>query len=388
MSDSFDEITRQLGKRHRKTRHLKMLSMSALVASGLFLAIFLGDMVQRGWSAFLQGRVQVEVSYSEKTRAMPLNAVDEQYQPLISQGFFWNLPDRLENNPSLLGTTRTEWVVAATQVDQYLKDRSHSLSSQEQALVDQMVAQDRAGLKFNTTFFTAGGSRSAAMAGIGAAALGTLLTIAVTMAISLPIGVMTAIYLEEFAPKNRLTRLIEVNINNLAAVPSILFGLLGLAIFIGFFGMPRSSPLVGGLTIALMTLPLIIISTRASLRAVPDGIRHAAFGVGCTRWQVVSDHVLPVSLPGILTGSIIGMAQAIGETAPLILVGMIAFIPTADLSLLNSATVLPAQIYSWASLPDQAFQEKTAGGILVLLTVLILLNAIAVTMRNRFERRW
>ncbi|WP_110668565.1 phosphate ABC transporter permease PstA [Salinicola halophilus] len=387
MADSFDEITKQLRKRHGKTRRLKLISMSALILSGLFLAVFLGDMVQRGWSAFLQGQIQLEVTYTEETRTMPLNAIDEDYRQLVTQGFFWSFPGKFEQDPELTGTVRDEWVPASSDVDQYLKGRGR-LSSQEQQVVDRLVEQGQAELRFNKTFFTGGGSRSPAMAGIGAAALGTLLTIAVTMAISLPIGVMTAIYLEEFAPDNRFTRMIEVNINNLAAVPSILFGLLGLAIFIGFFGVPRSSPLVGGLTIALMTLPLIIISTRASLRSVPDGIRHAAFGVGCTRWQVVSDHVLPVSLPGILTGSIIGMAQAIGETAPLILVGMIAFIPNADFSLLNSATVLPAQIYTWASLPDQAFQEKTAGGILVLLTILILLNAIAVLMRNRFERRW
>ena len=214
------------------------------------------------------------------------------------------------------------------------------------------------------------------------------MTMIVTLAISFPIGVMTAIYLEEFAPDNRLTQIIEININNLAAIPSILFGLLGLAIFINFFGVPRSSPLVGGMTLALMTLPVIIISTRTALRSVPESVRHAGFGVGCSRWQVVRDHVLPLAMPGIMTGSIIGLAQAMGETAPLIIVGMVAFIPDVGVSFTNAATVMPAQIFTWAGEPEQAFVEKTAGGILVLLTILISLNAFAVVMRKKFERRW
>ena len=210
----------------------------------------------------------------------------------------------------------------------------------------------------------------------------------VTLAFAFPVGVLTAVYLEEFAPKNRWTDLIEVNINNLAAVPSIVFGLLGLAIFINFFGMPRSSPLVGGLTLGLMTLPVIIITTRSALRSVPDTIRQAAFGVGCSRWQVVRDHVLPLSLPGILTGSIIGLAQAMGETAPLIIVGMVAFIPDAPTAITQAATVLPAQIFTWAGEPEQAYVERTAAGILVLLSVLIFLNAAAVMLRKKFERKW
>ncbi|MFC0267798.1 phosphate ABC transporter permease PstA [Kushneria aurantia] len=388
MAQSFDDITKQLGKRHRRTRRLKLTCMAAMVLSAVFLVVFLGDMVNRGWSAFQQGRMQIEVSYTEQSQQMPLTAVDEQYRQLVSRGFFRQIPQRMEADPELLGTTRTQWVIARSSVDQYLKGRENSLSEQQRQLIDRMVEQGNAKLAFNTTFFTTGDSRMAELAGILSAALGTLLTIIVTMAICFPIGVMTAVYLEEFAPDNRFTRLIEVNINNLAAVPSILFGLLGLAIFISFFGVPRSSPLVGGLTLSLMTLPMIIISTRAALRSVPDSIRHAAFGVGCTRWQVVSDHVLPVSIPGILTGSIIGLAQAMGETAPLIIVGMVAFMPDPSFSLTQAATVLPAQVYSWASLPNQAFQEKTAGGILVLLAVLITLNAAAVLLRNRFERRW
>lgn len=388
MPQSFEEITAQLNKRHRGTRRLKLLTMTAMCLSALFLLIFLGDMVNRGWSAFLQAKMQVEVSYSEETQQMSLNAVDEDYRMLVSRGFFRLLPRYMEENPDLLGTTRTQWVTAVSAVDQYLKGKESSLSEQDRQLIDRMAEEGRAELVFNTNFFTDGDSRIPELAGILSAMVGTLMTIVVTMAICFPLGVMTAVYLEEFAPDNRFTRMIEVNINNLAAVPSILFGLLGLAIFINFFGLPRSSPLVGGLTVSLLTLPMIIISTRAALRSVPDSIRHAAFGVGCTRWQVVSDHILPVSLPGIMTGSIIGLAQAIGETAPLIIVGMIAFMPEVSFSFLGSATVLPAQIYSWSSLPNQAFQEKTAGAILILLTLLMVLNAVAVVMRNKFERRW
>jgi len=199
---------------------------------------------------------------------------------------------------------------------------------------------------------------------------------------------MTAIYLEEFAPENQLTHIIEVNVNNLAAIPSILFGLLGLAIFINFFGAPRSSPLVGGMTLALMSLPVIIVSAKASLKSVPASIRQAGFGLGLTKWQIVRDHVLPLAMPGILTGSIISIARAIGETAPLIIVGMIAFVPDAATSFKDAATVLPAQIFTWAGMPEKAYLERTAAAIIVLLVVLLSLNAVAVFLRNKFERKW
>ena len=226
------------------------------------------------------------------------------------------------------------------------------------------------------------------MAGLKASIIGTIYVLAMTMIFALPIGVMTAIYLEQFAPDNRLVRTIEVNINNLAAIPSIMFGLLGLAIFIHFFGMPRSSPLVGGLTLALMTLPVIIISARAALRAVPSSILDGALGVGASPWQAIWHHLLPLAMPGILTGSIIGLAQAMGETAPLIIIGMIAYIPDPPASVLDAATVMPAQIYTWAGEPLRAFEERTAAAILVLLVVLLSMNAAAVWLRRRFERKW
>ena len=230
----------------------------------------------------------------------------------------------LEDNPQLMGQTVSVWVIADDQVDQYLKGHHYNLKNKDRALVDQMKADGNVELRFNEVFFKNGDSKSPEFAGLNSAIIGSILTMIITMLIAFPIGVMTAIYLEEFAEDNKFTQIIEININNLAAIPSILFGLLGLAVFINLFGLPRSAPVVGGLTLALMTLPIIIVSSRAALRAVPDSIRQAAYGLGLTKIEVTRDHVLPLAFPGILTGSIIGLAQAMGETAPLIIIGMIA----------------------------------------------------------------
>lgn len=251
-----------------------------------------------------------------------------------------------------------------------------------------LIADNRVVQTFNTTFFTNSSSQMAEYAGILAAMVGSMMVLFLTMSFAVPVGVASAIYLEEFAPDNWFTRAIEININNLAAVPSIIFGLLGLAIFINFFGVPRNSSWVGGLTLGVMTLPVIIIATRAALRSVPDYIRTGAYGLGCTRWRVVRDHVLPLSLPGILTGSIIGLAQAMGETAPLIMIGLVANIAEVPESFGSATTVMPAQIFKWSDMPDRSFEAITAAGILVLLTVLLSMNAVAVFMRRRFERRW
>ena len=237
-------------------------------------------------------------------------------------------------------------------------------------------------------FFTSGDSREPELAGIRGALVGSILTLLVTLFLCLPIGVAAAIYLEEFAPKNRFTQLIEVNINNLAAVPSIVFGLLGLSMFLNFFGLPRSAPLVGGLVLALLVLPTIIIASRAALRAVPPSIKEAALGVGASHQQAIFHHVLPLAMPGIMTGTIIGMAHALGETAPLLMIGMVAFIVDIPTGFTNAATVLPIQIYLWSDLPEIAFQSKTAGAIIVLLVFLFAMNAAAIMLRKRFERRW
>lgn len=388
MSDSFDQISQQLKRRHRKSARLKYISMGALGLAAAFLLIFFADMLNKGLPAFQQALVNVDINYTDEASSNGRAAVDPEILPIVSRSVVRVIPLEMRNNPGLLGTTENRWVLADGEVDQYLKGNRVRLDDEQKATIDQLVEEGQVALRFNTTFFSRGDSKMPELAGIMSAVMGTVMTMIVTLAISFPIGVMTAVYLEEFAPDNRLTQLIEININNLAAIPSILFGLLGLAIFINFFGVPRSSPLVGGMTLALMTLPVIIISTRTALRSVPESIRHAAFGVGCSRWQVVKDHVLPLAMPGIMTGSIIGLAQAMGETAPLIIVGMVAFIPDITASFTEAATVMPAQVFTWSGEPDRAFVEKTAGGILVLLAVLISLNASAVLLRKKFERRW
>ncbi|EHJ92283.1 putative ABC transporter permease protein yqgI [Vreelandella boliviensis LC1] len=362
--------------------------MSALALAAAFLLIFFADMLSKGLPAFQQAMINIEINYTEDASTNGRAAVDRDFSTLISRSVVRVIPLQMRNDPSLLGTTQNRWVLADGSVDQYLKGNRVRLDDEEMARIDRLVEEGKVEMQFNSGFFSRGDSKMPELAGILSAVVGTVMTMIVTLAIAFPIGVMTAVYLEEFAPDNRLTQLVEININNLAAIPSILFGLLGLAIFINFFGVPRSSPLVGGMTLALMTLPVIIISTRTALRSVPESIRHAAFGVGCSRWQVVKDHVLPLAMPGIMTGSIIGLAQAMGETAPLIIVGMVAFIPDVTASFTEAATVMPAQVFTWAGEPDRAFVEKTAGGIIVLLAVLISLNAAAVLLRKKFERRW
>jgi phosphate transport system permease protein len=261
-------------------------------------------------------------------------------------------------------------------------------TDQEIAFLERFKEIGKVERHLNTIFFLSGDSREPELAGIRGALVGSALTLLVTLVLCLPIGVMAAVYLEEFAPKNRLTDLIEVNINNLAAVPSIVFGLLGLAMFLNFFGLPRSAPLVGGLVLALLVLPTIIIAARAALKAVPPSIKEAALGVGASHQQAVFHHILPLAMPGIMTGTIIGMAHALGETAPLLMIGMVAFIVDVPKGLTEAATVLPVQIYLWSDLPEVGFQAKTAAAIIVLLFFLFVMNGVAIWLRRRFERRW
>jgi phosphate transport system permease protein len=269
-----------------------------------------------------------------------------------------------------------------------LPEGSRKISDKEIVWLDGLKAQGLVHSRFNSQFFFTGASREPELAGIWGAVVGSFLTMIVTLGLSFPIGVSAAIYLEEFAKKNRWTNLIEVNINNLAAVPSIVFGLLGLAVFLNFFGLPRSAPLVGGMVLALMTLPIIIIASRAALRAVPPSIREAALGIGASKVQTVFHHVLPLAMPGIMTGTILGMAHALGETAPLLMIGMVAFIVDIPGGFTDPATILPVQIFMWADFPEAGFQQKTAAAILILLGFLIIMNAMAVIVRKRFERRW
>ena len=267
-------------------------------------------------------------------------------------------------------------------------EQNRRIKDQQVLWLEQLKAEGRVEQGFAWRFFTDGDSREPELAGIRGALVGSLLTVAVALALALPLGIAAALYLEQFAPKNRWTDLIEVNINNLAAVPSIIFGLLGLAVFLNFFGLPRSAPLVGGLVLALLVLPTIIIASRAALKAVPPSITEAALGVGASHQQAVFHHVLPLALPGIMTGTILGLARAFGETAPLLMIGMVAFIADVPEGFTSAATVLPVQVFLWSDLPELAFQSKTAAAIIVLLVVLFILNAAAIYLRKRFERRW
>ena len=315
---------------------------------------------------------------------------------MISQGVRTQLRDIVVADPSVIGTTRDVWVLAAADVDSAHKgqidlsvpEARRKVKDQQVEWMNQLSDEGVMVERFNRGLFTYGASSRPETAGMGVALIGSLYMMLIVLALSLPIGVAASIYLEEFAPKNRMTDLIEVNINNLAAVPSIVFGLLGLAVFINFAGLPRSASLVGGLVLTLMTLPTIIIATRAALKAVPPSIRSAALGVGASRMQMVFHHVLPLAAPGILTGTIIGLAQALGETAPLLLIGMVAFVANYPATPMDPATALPVQIFMWANEAERAFVERTSGAIIILLLFLAAMNLAAIILRRRFERRW
>ncbi|WP_288131962.1 phosphate ABC transporter permease PstA [Microbulbifer sp.] len=416
-------IEARLASRHRKEKLFRGLGIASIAFGVLAVLVLFTDIISKGSSAFVQTQIQLQVTYDPAV--LGIDTVDEESLPwanfdgviraalrerfpevtsrrdkralysLVSNGAGFNLRARLEDNPDLLGKTETVWVTADDDVDTYLKSLSKTedgflgrTSEQQLGWIQSLRDSGEMEKHFNTTFFTNGDSREPEQAGIRAALVGSLYTLLVTLALSFPIGVAAAIYLEEFAPKNRWTDLIEVNINNLAAVPSIVFGLLGLAIFINFFELPRSAPLVGGLVLTLMTLPTIIISSRASLKSVPPSIREAAMGMGASRMQVVLHHVLPLAMPGMLTGAIIGMAQALGETAPLLMIGMVAFIVDVPHGITDPSTVLPVQIFLWADSPERAFVERTSAAIMVLLAVLITMNTCAVWLRKKLERRW
>jgi phosphate transport system permease protein len=302
----------------------------------------------------------------------------------------------VRQQPDLVGSTRTVWVPADDDVDMLVKgfitretsEADRRINDRQLAWIDSWVQGKKIKKRFNTVFFTSGDSREPEMAGILGALVGSILTLALTLLLSFPVGVAAAVYLEEFAPRNRWTDLIEVNINNLAAVPSIVFGLLGLAVFINFLHLPRSAPVVGGLVLTLMTLPVIIIASRVSLQSVPPSIREAALALGTSKMQTVFHHVFPLALPGMLTGTIIGLARALGETAPLLMIGMVAFIVDIPGHFTDPATALPVQIFLWADSPERAFVERTSAAIIVLLALLVLINSLAVILRSRFERRW
>ena len=416
------EIVRQsLKRRYRKERRFRAYGMAAVAIALSALVILFADIIGKGHSAFIKTTITLDVAIDGEAMYLE-DASDERQmkmadfvEPLV-RALLEEIPeagpsdrdavrdlinpyasnqlrDALRENPELLNTTQTMTFLTHTDVDVYVKhagDENYSikLGERQQGWVDELYERGVVETGFNDVFFSRGDSRDPSRAGILGAIVGSLLTMVVTLVLSFPIGIAAAIYLEEFAPQNKLTDFIEVNINNLAAVPSIIFGLLGLAVFINLFGMPRSVPVVGGLVLTLMTLPTIIISSRAAIKSVPPSIREAAEGIGASKMQVVLHHVLPLAMPGMLTGSIIGMAQALGETAPLLLIGMVAFIVDVPDGFLDSATVLPVQVFLWAGSPELAFIERASAAIMVLLTFLISMNALAIWLRKRLERRW
>ncbi|MBU0673598.1 MAG: phosphate ABC transporter permease PstA [Proteobacteria bacterium] len=416
---TIDTVKRGLARRYAAERRFRLFGLIAIVISLSFLVLLFGTVISKGYSAFQQTFVQLEVTFDRAMidRDNPANsdfgglvkaAMGREFPEvsgrkdkrklngLVSTGAVYQLQDMVSTDPGLIGTTNLVWVPADDDVDMLMKghakrtgaESDRRLDDQQLAWIGKWEQEGKIRKQFNRAFFTSGDSREPELAGIWGAFVGTILTLALTLALSFPIGISASIYLEEFAPRNRFVDLVEVNINNLAAVPSIVFGLLGLAVFINFFHLPRSSPLVGGLVLTLMTLPTIIIASRASLQSVPPSIREAALGIGASKMQMVNHHVLPLALPGMLTGTIIGMARALGETAPLLMIGMVAFIVDIPDSFVTPATALPVQIFLWADSPERAFVERTSAAILVLLAFLVVMNSLAVILRNRFERRW
>ncbi|WP_319587594.1 phosphate ABC transporter permease PstA [uncultured Desulfobulbus sp.] len=416
---TMDRVNVGLAARYRKEKRFRLFGLSAIVVSLLFLVLLLGSIAAKGYTAFRQTQVLLDIHFDPAVldvnnlatadyAALVRSAifalfpeVDSRQDKrllgkLISTGAAYTIQEMVMNKPELIGSTKAIWVLADDTVDMFVKgyfprdvpESERQISDKQMVWIDQLTAAGRVAGKFNTTFFLAGDSREPELAGIRGAAMGSMFTLIVTLLLSFPIGVAAAVYLEEFAPKNRWTDLVEVNINNLAAIPSIVFGLLGLAVFLNFMNLPRSASLVGGLVLTLMTLPTIIIASRASLKSVPPSIREAALGVGASKMQTITHHILPLAMPGMMTGTIIGMARALGETAPLLMIGMVAFIVDVPHGFNDPATVLPVQIYLWADSPERAFVERTSAAIMVLLLLLLTMNAAAVFLRNKFERRW
>ncbi len=416
-----EAVQRSLRRRNRKQLVLQGVGIAAITFALSMLFILVGSLVNTGYHAFTQTHVTLEVYVDPEevpAEGLPrggfsnvLGAAMGQHFPgtdlsdraatreltsILSNGAEFKLRDMVVAEPDLIGQTVTLKVPVSDPYDQLNKGLvMRDTPEAQRRLNDGAIANfdrlDELGMlskPLNTALITNADSRFPELAGLKGALVGSFWALLTCFVISFPLGIGAAIYLEEFAPKNRISDFIEININNLAAVPSVVFGLLALAVFIGWFGMPRSAPFVGGLTLALMTMPTIIIATRAALKAVPPSIREAALGVGASKTQVVFQHVLPLAMPGILTGTIIGLAQALGETAPLLLIGMNAFITSAASSPFDSATALPTQIFIWADSPERGFVSRTSAAILVLLTFLIFMNAIAIYLRSRFERKW
>lgn len=415
----------RLQQRYAAERRFRAVGLVAVLVSLAALAVLLVSIAADGFTAFRQTQIRLELDLKAEHIAPPgttdartimqgnygaiiLEALQQRFpevqsrgerrrlQALVSSGAEPQVGRMIVADPALIGQKVTVWLPATSDIDVFVKRQVDTAAPEDERRVkDNQVrwiqALQAAGdleLQFNTRFFTGADSREPELVGIWGGVVGSIYTLLVCLLVAFPLGIMAAIYLEEFAPKNAWTELVEVNINNLAAVPSIVYGLLGLAVFIGFFGMPRSAPFVGGLVLALMSLPVIIIAARVAMRAVPPSIREAALGLGASPLQVVLHHVLPLAMPGILTGTIIAMARALGETAPLLMIGMVAFIVDIPSTPADAATVLPIQIFMWADSSERGFVEKTSAAIIVLLVFLLVMNLAAILLRKKFERRW
>ena len=410
--------------RYSAEKRFKLYGVFA-VSLALGAVIFLlFTIFSTGYSAFWRTEFQVEIQFNGDYLGITQESSDQEVREANFLGLFRknlaeqnndvprrelrklfamfsesaadDLREMVIQNRSILGTTQKLKVLASSSVDMIVKgqapreieEKRRVLNDFQIELLNRWTAEGRRSSSFNHRFFTNGDSRSPELAGLGGAIAGSFWTLMVCLILSFPMGVAAAIYLEEYAPKNRLTEIIEVNINNLAAVPSIIFGLLGLAVILNFFGLPRSTPLVGGIVLSLMTLPTIIIACRASLKAVPPSIREGALAMGASKMQTILHHVLPLAMPGTLTGTIIGLAQALGETAPLLMIGMFAFVVDIPADPLESATALPVQVYLWAESSERGYVELTAAGIMMILIFMALMNSFAIILRKKFERRW
>lgn len=419
MTENLEIFSTRNAKRHRSEFRFRLFGMFAILLSLAFLLVIVASIALRGTSAFRTSFIQIEMELpadkidaenikSERFGKRLTAALRDKFPEaksrkekkklygLVSSTAEYSIRDQIIETPELIGTRANFWVRTSSDADMFLKgfiDRTldesqRRLDDRQIAWLEQLQSEGRIESRFNAQFFTNGDSREPEQAGVLGAVIGSALSLLVCFLIAFPIGVLSAVYLEEFAKKGRLSRIIEININNLAAVPSIVFGLLGLAILLNTFGLPRSTPLVGGMVLALMTLPTIIIASRAALRAVPSSIRDAATGLGASKIQTTFHHVIPLAMPGMLTGSIIGMAQALGETAPLLMIGMVAFIVDVPQGITDAATALPVQIFLWADSPERGFLEKTSAAIMVLLVFLVAMNLIAIVLRRRLENRW
>jgi len=426
---SSADMQRRLARRKAAERRFRGFGLAAIGLALAMLLLLLMSIGSSAGSAFRQTQIRLDVDFAREQlgqlEGLAQSEVDErihgidfgallrsalraqfpqvssrgelrQLQSLVSTGARTTLRDMVRADRTLIGETVSLWLVADDEVDMWAKgqvatdapEADRRLKDDQLAWLEALRQRDRIRTRFNWDFLRSGDSREPELAGVWGAVMGSILTLVVTLLVAFPLGVAAAVYLEEFAPRGRWTELIEVNINNLAAVPSIVFGLLGLAVFLNFMSLPRSAPVVGGLTLALMTLPTIIIAGRAAIKAVPPSIREAAQGMGASPLQVVTHHVLPLALPGILTGTIIGMARALGETAPLLMIGMVAFVVDIPSRFTDASTALPVQIYLWADSPERGFVEKTSGAIVLLLGFLVAMNAVAIGLRQKFEKRW